>query len=143
MALRAPQGPELEELEVGLLLDAVHRAYGYDFREYAPASLRRRLHHCVRQEGLPSVSGLQERILHDAGALERLLLALSVHVTAMFRDPSFCLAFRQQVAPLLQDQPLLRIWTAGCATGEEVYSFWPSSSTKRVCWAAAASTPPT
>ena len=122
MPSEAVRNGEREELEVRLLLDAVYSAYGYDFREYAPASLKRRIRHCVREEGLATVSGLQERILHQAGAVERLLLALSVHVTAMFRDPAFFAAFRARAVPLLRDQPFLRLWIVGCASGEEVYS---------------------
>jgi chemotaxis protein methyltransferase CheR len=121
----APEaGPraELESLEVELLLEAIYRRYGFDFREYAPASLKRRLWRRIRLEGLGTVSALQERILHDPLVMERLLLDLSVNVTAMFRDPTFYLAFRQKVVPLLRTYPFTRIWVAGCSTGEEVFS---------------------
>jgi chemotaxis protein methyltransferase CheR len=117
-----PAAAELEALETELLLEAVYRRYGFDFREYAPASLRRRLWRRIRFEGLDSVSGLQERILHDPATMERLLLDLSVNVTAMFRDPTFHLAFRTKVVPLLHTYPFTRIWVAGCSTGEEVVS---------------------
>jgi chemotaxis protein methyltransferase CheR len=113
---------ELESLEVELLLEAIYRRYGFDFREYAPASLKRRLWRRIRHEGLESVSGLQERVLHDPQVMERLLLDLSVNVTAMFRDPTFYLAFREKVVPLLRTYPFTRIWVAGCSTGEEVFS---------------------
>src|SRR5438477_7180597 len=113
---------ELEDLEVQLLLEAIYRRYGFDFREYAPASLKRRLWRRIYAEGLESVSGLQERVLHDPACMERLLLDLSINVTAMFRDPSFYVAFRGKVAPLLRTYPFTRIWNAGCSTGEEVYS---------------------
>lgn len=113
---------ELESLEIELLLEAIFRRYGFDFREYAPASLRRRLWRRIRFEGLDSVSGLQERVLHDPGTMERLLLDLSVNVTAMFRDPTFYVAFRTKVVPLLRTYPFTRIWVAGCSTGEEVFS---------------------
>jgi chemotaxis protein methyltransferase CheR len=113
---------ELEALEVELLLEAIFRRYGFDFREYAPASLRRRLWRRIRFEGLTSVSALQERVLHDPAVMERLLLDLSVNVTAMFRDPTFYLAFREKVVPLLRTYPFTRIWVAGCSTGEEVFS---------------------
>ena len=113
---------ELEELEIGLLLEAVHRRYGFDFRGYAPASLKRRLWRRIRAEKLATVSALQERILHDPLVMERLLLDLSVNVTAMFRDPSFYSALRAKVVPLLRTYPFTRIWVAGCSTGEEVYS---------------------
>jgi chemotaxis protein methyltransferase CheR len=112
----------LEAIEIQLLLEGVFRHSGYDFREYAPASLRRRISKAMQAEGLTTVSGLQEKVLHDPACLERFLLVLSVHTTAMFRDPSFYLTFRQKVVPLLRTYPLIRIWHAGCSTGEEVYS---------------------
>src|SRR5438046_3548381 len=116
-----PRG-ELEDLELALLLEGVFRRYGFDFREYAPASLRRRVWRRVHAEKLTSISGLLERLLHDPASMERLLLDLSINVTAMFRDPTFYLAFRQKVVPLLRTYPFVRIWHAGCSTGEEVYS---------------------
>jgi chemotaxis protein methyltransferase CheR len=113
---------ELEALELQLLLEGIFRQYGFDFREYAPASLRRRVWRRVQAEGLETISGLIERVLHDPQCMERLLLDLSINVTAMFRDPSFFLAFRDKVVPLLRTYPFTRIWVAGCSTGEEVYS---------------------
>ena len=114
--------PELERVEVEILLEGIFRHYGFDFRSYAYASLRRRLWKRIRAEGLATVSGLQERVLHDRDAMERLLLDLSVNVTSMFRDPNFYRAFRTQVVPLLRTYPFIRVWHAGCSTGEEVYS---------------------
>jgi chemotaxis protein methyltransferase CheR len=116
----APDG--LEEIELALLLEGAYRRYGFDFREYAPASLRRRVWRRVHAEGLSSISGLTEKLLHDSATMERLLLDLSINVTAMFRDPTFYVAFRQKVVPLLRTYPFTRIWVAGCSTGEEVYS---------------------
>jgi chemotaxis protein methyltransferase CheR len=113
---------DLERLEIELLLEGVFRHYGFDFRSYAYASIRRRLWKRVEGEGLRTVSELAARILHDPDAMERLLLDLSVNVTAMFRDPSFYLEFRERVIPLLRTYPFIRIWHAGCSTGEEVYS---------------------
>ncbi len=113
---------ELEDLEMQLLLEAVYRRYGFDFREYAPASLRRRVWRRVHAEGVETISGLTERLLHDARSMEQLLLDLSINVTAMFRDPGFYIAFREKVVPLLRTYPFARIWVAGCSTGEEVYS---------------------
>jgi chemotaxis protein methyltransferase CheR len=113
---------ELEELELELLLEAVYRRYGYDFRGYARASLRRRLWRRADLEGLRSLSGLQERVLHDPGCLERLLTDLSINVTAMFRDPGFHQALRRDVLPELRTHPFVRVWVAGCSTGEEVMS---------------------
>jgi chemotaxis protein methyltransferase CheR len=111
-----------EEIELALLLEGVFRLYGFDFREYAPASLRRRVWRRVHAEGLSTISGLTDRLLHDPATMERLLLDLSINVTAMFRDPTFYVAFREQVIPLLRTYPYTRIWVAGCSTGEEVYS---------------------
>ncbi len=115
-------GEELEQLETELLLEAVYRHYGFDFRAYAPASLKRRLRRRMEAEGLETVSALQDRLLHDASCMERLLHDLSINVTAMFRDPTFYRAFRERVVPLLRTYPFTRIWNAGCSTGEEVYS---------------------
>jgi chemotaxis protein methyltransferase CheR len=112
----------LERLEIELFLEAVYRHYGYDFRSYAYTSLRRRLLKRMNAEGLKTISGLQEKILHEPPVMERLLRDLSIHVTAMFRDPDFFLAFRETVVPLLRTYPFIRIWHAGCATGEEVYA---------------------
>ena len=113
---------DVERIELDCLLEAVYRRYGWDFREYSPASLRRRVWRRIRDERLDSVSALQERILRDRAVMERLLLDLSINVTAMYRDPSFYRALREQVVPMLRTYPFTRIWNAGCATGEEVYS---------------------
>ena len=113
---------DLEELEIELLLEAIHRRYGFDFRQYAPASLRRRLRRRMDGEKLDTVSALQDRLLHDPAVMERLLLDLSINVTAMFRDPGFYFSFRKNVVPLLRTYPFSRLWVAGCSTGEEVYS---------------------
>ena len=113
---------DLEKIELDCLLEAVFRRYGFDFREYAPASLRRRVSRRLDLEGLSTISALQERLLREPEVMERLLLDLSINVTAMFRDPRFYLAFREKVVPLLRTYPFTRIWVAGCSTGEEVYS---------------------
>jgi chemotaxis protein methyltransferase CheR len=118
----ATETRDVEEIEVALLLEAIYRRYGFDFREYAPASLKRRLWRRAHAEGLTTISALQERVLHDPACMERLLLDLSINVTSMFRDPSFYAAFRAKVTPLLRTYPFTRIWIAGCSTGEEVYS---------------------
>jgi chemotaxis protein methyltransferase CheR len=114
--------PRLEELEIHLLLEGVYRQYGFDFRNYALASLRRRIWSVVHAEKLNTISSLQEKVLHDRLCFERFLLALSVHVSAMFRDPQFFRVFRAKAVPLLRTYPYIRIWLAGCSTGEEVYS---------------------
>ncbi len=119
----APQpGGELERIEIELLLEAIDRHYGFDFRGYAIGSLRRRLWRSAAEEGVQSISGLQERVLHDPRAMERLLTGLSVNVTTMFRDPTFYVAFREHVVPLLRTYPFIRVWNAGCSTGEETHS---------------------
>ena len=114
--------PELERIEIELLLEGIFRQYGFDFRSYAYASIRRRLWRRIEAEGLTTVSALQDRVLHEPSMMEQLLLDLSINVTAMFRDPSFYRAFREHVIPLLRTYPFIRLWHAGCATGEEVYS---------------------
>lgn len=111
-----------EDIELDLMLEGVFQRYGFDFRDYARPSLKRRINDLLSTEGLTTVSELQNRILRDADCMERLLLALSVHYTSMFRDPGFYRAFRQKVVPLLRTYPFVRIWHAGCSTGEEVYS---------------------
>lgn len=114
--------PDLEKIEVELLLEAVYRKYGFDFRAYAYSSLRRRLWKRIVESGLKTVSALQERVLHDPSMMEQLLLDLSINVTAMYRDPHFYVTFREKVIPMLRTYPFIRIWHAGCSTGEEVYS---------------------
>nr|WP_229696236.1 protein-glutamate O-methyltransferase CheR [Paenibacillus albidus] len=113
---------ELEQIEIELLLDGVHRLYGYDFRNYALPSLKRRIWHHVHAENVPTISALQEKVLHDRACFERFIYSLSIPVTEMFRDPGLFLTFRQKVIPLLRTYPYIRIWHAGCSTGEEVYS---------------------
>jgi chemotaxis protein methyltransferase CheR len=119
---QAAERDDVDEIELGLLLEGVYRRYGFDFREYAPASLRRRVWRRVHAEGVSTISALQDRLLHDPACMERLLLDLSINVTAMFRDPTFYVAVREKVVPLLRTYPFTRIWVAGCSTGEEVYS---------------------
>jgi chemotaxis protein methyltransferase CheR len=113
---------DLERIEIQLLLEGIHRHYGFDFRAYAYASLRRRIWKRLDAEHLRTISALQERVLHDPTLMERLLLDLSINVTAMFRDPAFYVAFRRDVIPALRTYPFIRIWHAGCSTGEEAYS---------------------
>src|SRR5436305_6954530 len=113
---------DVDEIELALLLEGVFRRYGFDFREYSPASLRRRIWRRVQAEGLTTIAGLTEKLLHDSATMERLLLDLSINVTSMFRDPTFYVSFREKVVPLLRTYPYTRIWVAGCSTGEEVYS---------------------
>lgn len=112
----------IDEVEVDLLLEGVYRVSGFDFRNYARSSIRRRLQRRVVEEGVATVSGLQEKVLHDQRCLSRLLVELSVNVTSMFRDPSFFAVLRSKVVPLLRTYPFIRAWIAGCSTGEEAYS---------------------
>ena len=120
--MRIEENIARQELEIDLLLEAIYRQHGFDFRGYARSSLRRRVRAVMAAESLTTVSGLMERMLHDRACLDRLLLGLSVNVSAMFRDPRFFLAFRRHAVPLLRTYPFIRIWQAGCSTGEEVYS---------------------
>lgn len=113
---------ELGDIELDLLLEAVFRRYGFDFRQYARASLKRRVEAAQQEEQLATISQLQDRVLHDEQCMQRLVRKLSVTVTSMFRDPTFYLALRQRVVPLLKTYPFVRVWNAGCSTGEEVYS---------------------
>ena len=115
-------GSELEDIEITLLLEGLYRCHGFDFRDYSRASLKRRIKERMRAEKLETISAFQNKVLHDHDCMERLILGLSVHATAMFRDPSFYLTFRKQVVPLLKTYPTVQIWLAGCSTGEEVYS---------------------
>jgi len=119
-AQRAPE--KVEDIELDLLLEGLYRVHGFDFRDYSRASIKRRVLELMRAEKLESVSAFQDKLLHDNACLERFLLGVSVHATAMFRDPSFYLTFRKRVVPLLRTYPTVQIWVAGCSTGEEVYS---------------------
>jgi chemotaxis protein methyltransferase CheR len=114
--------PDAERIEVDLLLEAVYRRYSYDFRGYARASLRRRLWRRAHEEGVQTLSGLQDRVLHDPAVMDRLLRDLSINVTEMFRDPGFFRTVRDKVVPILRTYPYARVWNAGCSTGEETYS---------------------
>lgn len=113
---------ELQALEVDLLLEALHRRYGYDFRSYARASIERRTRLFLASCGAATVSELLARVLYDEDLFSRLVQSYSVTVTELFRDPFVYLALREQVAPVLRTWPHAKVWCAGCATGEEVYS---------------------
>lgn len=113
---------ELVQLEIQLLLEGVYRHYGLDFRQYAMKSLRRRVQKLVESMHLDSISSLQARVLHDPAWMDRLLMALTVSVTSLFRDPAFYRSLNSQVIPQFQELDTFRIWIPGCSTGEEVYS---------------------
>jgi chemotaxis protein methyltransferase CheR len=110
------------DIEMRLLVQAIFLRYGHDFRDYAQASLKRRVLQAQQRMGAESISALQERVLHDADAFAQLLQFLTVPVSEMFRDPSYFLAIRRHVVPVLRTYPSLKIWVAGCSTGEEPYS---------------------
>jgi len=112
----------IEDLEIQLLLEALFQRYHYDFRHYARASIKRRLLQARQQLGYPTISAMQDRVLHDASALPRLLDFLTVQVSEMFRDPTYFRALREKVLPHLRTYPSLKVWIAGSSTGEEVYS---------------------
>jgi chemotaxis protein methyltransferase CheR len=112
----------IEDLEIQLLLEALHQRYHYDFRQYAQASIKRRLVQAREQLGFRSISAMQEQVLHDPPMLPRLLDFLTVQVSEMFRDPSYFRALREKVLPHLRTYPSLKVWIAGCSTGEELYS---------------------
>lgn len=111
-----------EEIELRLLLEAIYAKYQYDFRDYSLASVKRRLNQARELFGCSSFSALQEKALHDETMLPRLLSFLTVQVSEMFRDPSYFLAVREKVVPILKTYPSLRVWVAGCSAGEELYS---------------------
>jgi len=113
----------LEDLELQLLLQAIRARYGFDFLDYAKASMKRRVHQAMLSEpDVKTISSYQDRILHDHEVMARFLDSVSVTVTGMFRDAGFYKVLREKVVPWLKEQPLIRIWHAGCSSGEEVYS---------------------
>lgn len=113
--------PDLD-LEIDLLLEAIARKYSYEFRRYARASMRRRILTALARLGVESVSLLQHRVLRDRALFTQLLTHLTVPVSDMFRDPRYFAALRRHVLPLLDTYPSLKVWVAGCSTGEEAYS---------------------
>lgn len=112
----------LKDLEVDLLLEGIFRRYGYDFRNYARASLNRRLKKVLDLEGITRITTLLDRLLHDPAAMGRFVETLAVHTTSMFRDPDVYRLMRKKIVVHLRTYPFLRVWVAGCSTGEEVYS---------------------
>ncbi|MET3718092.1 chemotaxis protein methyltransferase CheR [Pseudomonas sp. PvP001] len=110
------------DIEIRLLIEAIYLTYSYDFRDYSGASVKRRILHALRQMECGSVSSLQARVLHEPTAFMELLQYLTIPVSEMFRDPEHFLALRREVVPLLKTYPSVKVWIAGCSTGEEVYS---------------------
>lgn len=118
-------GAELQDTfdhELRLFLEAIYFRYQHDFRQYAFASLRRRVARAMEHFGCRSVSQLQDRVLHDPDVFGQLLQFLTVQVSEMFRDPAYFKALRDEVVPVLKTYPSVRLWVAGCSTGEEVWS---------------------
>lgn len=111
-----------EEIEIRLLLEALYLRYHYDFRNYAMSSIRRRLRQAREQLEFPSFSAMQDRLLRDPAMLPQLLRFLTVQVSDMFRDPDYFRAIRERVIPHLRTYPSLKVWIAGCSSGEELYS---------------------
>ncbi len=114
--------PEASDLELDLLLDAIFHRYHYDFRRYSEASLKRRAIAALNHFGCGTLSRLQERVLHEPKVFAELLRFLTVQVSDLFRDPSYFRSIRERVVPYLRTYPSLKLWVAGCATGEEAYS---------------------
>ena len=113
---------EIEKLEIDLFLESLYRRYGYDFRQYARASVKRRLRHILTKFGYPSISAIIPDLIHDDNLALKVIHEFSITVTEMFRDPGFYRAMRLKVVPYLKTYPFIKVWVAGCATGEEVYS---------------------
>jgi chemotaxis protein methyltransferase CheR len=117
-----PPAARRSEIEYRLLIDAIYQMYHFDFRSYAPASLKRRLRTAMLRLECQTLSQLQDRLLSEPQIFASLLNFLTVPVSEMFRDPAYFRALREQVVPLLRTYPSLKVWVAGCSTGEEVYS---------------------
>jgi chemotaxis protein methyltransferase CheR len=113
---------DLGEIELSLLLEAIFQRYRYDFRSYSMASLKRRISRAMSEFGCDTISGLQEKVLHDPLVFPKMLQYLTVQVSDMFRDPAYFRTLRERIVPLLKTYPSLKLWVAGCSTGEEVYS---------------------
>jgi chemotaxis protein methyltransferase CheR len=117
-----PIDAEGEAIEQRLVLEAIFQKYGYDLRNYAPESITRRLRACLARTGLSHLGELQHRVLESAEFFSNVIDELTVQVSEMFRDPAFYRAFRERVLPVLRTYPEIKIWHAGCASGEEAYT---------------------
>ncbi|WP_448096690.1 CheR family methyltransferase [Luteibacter yeojuensis] len=113
---------DVEDIEIQLFVRAMQLRHGYDFSDYAPASLKRRIQQLVRTHDTGTISELTTRVLHDPNFLRKTIEGLSVPVSEMFRDPPVFRALRDKVFPILASYPEINIWQAGCAHGQEVYS---------------------
>lgn len=110
------------ESEIKSLLESIYLKYGYDFRQYSEAHIRRRIANRIALSGLKSISQLQSLIINDKIFASVFLQDLSITVTEMFRDPGFYKSLRENIIPILKTYPFLKIWHAGCSTGQEAYS---------------------
>jgi chemotaxis protein methyltransferase CheR len=115
-------GVATRDVELGLLLDAIYLTYHYDFRSYSEASLQRRVNAALAHFQCATISRLQERVLREPRFFAGLLRFLTVQVSELFRDPPYYLALRETVVPYLRTYASLKLWVAGCSTGEEAYS---------------------
>jgi chemotaxis protein methyltransferase CheR len=120
--MRATRAEDIEKIELHLFLEAMYQRYGYDFKHYAQASVRRRVRYLLAKSGCTTISQMISRLLYDEAFAQSVIGEFSITVTEMFRDPHFYCSIRQQVVPYLKTYPFIKIWHAGCATGEEVYS---------------------
>lgn len=109
-------------IEISLFLEAIFQKYSYDFRDYSKAHIKRRILYRMSTSNYNSISEMQHEVLNDDVFFEQILKDFSINVTEMFRDPSFYLKFREEIVPILKTYPYIKIWHAGCSTGEEVYS---------------------
>ncbi len=112
----------LQEVEISLLLEGLYRVYGYDFRNYSHAFLKKRIKTFCQIENISTISALQDRVLHNEETLHEFVETLTLSSVSMFREPEFYQALRNEVLPLMADMPLIRIWQAACSTGQEAYS---------------------
>lgn len=117
-----PEKEDTESIEIQLFLEGIYRKYGYDFRNYSLAHVTRRILARVSLLRLQNITELLALVLYDEAAFQEFLRDLSINVTEMFRDPSYYRAFRKEVVPLLRSYPHIKVWHAGCSSGEEVYS---------------------
>ena len=122
MKKRSEELLESQDIEIRLVVEAIFEKYGYDFRNYSQAHIKRRILNRFNISGLKSISEMIHEVLYNPKFVDLILMDLSINVTEMFRDPSFYKALREEVIPLIQKQPFIKIWHAGCSSGEEVYS---------------------
>ena len=116
------QRERIEKIEIELLLEAIYRQYGYDFRNYSFSSIKRRIMFSLHEAKAHSISEFQGKVLYEPLLMKKLVRNISINVTEMFRDPQFFLSFRENVVPQIRNNSSINLWIAGCSSGEEVYS---------------------